>query len=207
LVHYYHRLIFFCSIFKVDPIFDPPAFCRGKWISFSFPSVTSPKNRTFLFKIQKFILYVSLHTETKAFLYKRWFKYGRHWFVCKQAVQVPVIFEPPCIYGNITGRVWLWILTTPEGGRPENRRSIPGNNRDFSLFDSVQTDSGTHPASYPIVIGVILTGIKQPEPEADNSLPFSAEVRKAYRHSCTPPYVTTLTTKLNIHKTSDVGMT
>jgi hypothetical protein len=28
----------------------------------------------------------------------RWFKYDRDWFVCKQAAQVPVIFEPPCIY-------------------------------------------------------------------------------------------------------------
>ena len=27
----------------------------------------------------------------------RWFKYDRDWFVCKQAAQVPVIFEPPCI--------------------------------------------------------------------------------------------------------------
>jgi len=27
----------------------------------------------------------------------RWFKYDRNWFVCKQAAQVPVIFEPPCI--------------------------------------------------------------------------------------------------------------
>jgi hypothetical protein len=26
----------------------------------------------------------------------RWFKYDRDWFVCKQAAQVPVIFEPPC---------------------------------------------------------------------------------------------------------------
>jgi hypothetical protein len=28
--------------------------------------------------------------------YTRWFKYDRDWFVCKQAAQVPVIFEPPC---------------------------------------------------------------------------------------------------------------
>jgi hypothetical protein len=32
------------------------------------------------------------------FLFKctRWFKYDWDWFVCKQAAQVPVIFEPPC---------------------------------------------------------------------------------------------------------------
>ena len=30
--------------------------------------------------------------------YTRWFKYDRDLFVCKQATQVPVIFEPPCIY-------------------------------------------------------------------------------------------------------------
>jgi hypothetical protein len=36
--------------------------------------------------------------------YTRWFKYDQDWFVCKQAAQVPVIFEPPCISGFPT--VW-----------------------------------------------------------------------------------------------------
>ena len=32
----------------------------------------------------------------------RWFKYDRDRFVCKQAAQFPVIFEPPCNYRGIT---------------------------------------------------------------------------------------------------------
>jgi hypothetical protein len=35
---------------------------------------------------------------TWTLIHTRWFKYDRHWFVCKQAAQVPVIFEPPCIF-------------------------------------------------------------------------------------------------------------
>jgi hypothetical protein len=45
---------------------------------------------------------------------------------------------------------------------------FPGRDKDLSLFHIVQTFSGNHPASLPVVIGVI-TGVKRPELEADNS--------------------------------------
>jgi hypothetical protein len=35
----------------------------------------------------------------------------------------------------------------------DGQGSIPGSNRDFSLFRRVQTDSGTHPAFYPMGTG------------------------------------------------------
>jgi hypothetical protein len=38
-----------------------------------------------------------LHPSLEALLCTRWFKYVRDGFVFKQAAQVPVIFEPPCI--------------------------------------------------------------------------------------------------------------
>jgi hypothetical protein len=56
----------------------------------------------------------------------------------------------------------------------DGRGSIPGRARDFSLFHGVQTDSGAHPASYPMALSL---GVKRPESEADHSPPSSAEVK------------------------------
>jgi hypothetical protein len=40
-----------------------------------------------------------------------------------------------------------------KGYRLDNWGSIPGTSKDFSLLRSIQTDSGIHPASYPISSG------------------------------------------------------
>jgi hypothetical protein len=47
----------------------------------------------------------------------------------------------------------------------------------FSLFYSVQTSSGAHPASNPIDSGGSFPGIKRPGREADHSPSSSAEVK------------------------------
>jgi hypothetical protein len=46
---------------------------------------------------------------TKLFSNTRWFKYDRDWFVCKQAAQVPVIFEPPCTRWFKYDRDWFFF--------------------------------------------------------------------------------------------------
>jgi hypothetical protein len=47
----------------------------------------------------------------------------------------------------------------------------------ISLNHGVQTGTGTHPASYPMVSGALSLGVKRPEREADHSHPSSAEVK------------------------------
>jgi hypothetical protein len=55
--------------------------------------------------------------------------------------------------------------------------SIPGSVR-FSLLHSVQTDSGAHPASYPVGTVGSFPGLKRPGREVDRSPLSSAEVKK-----------------------------
>jgi hypothetical protein len=50
--------------------------------------------------------------------------------------------------------------------------------QDFSLLHSVQTDSGTRPASYPIGTAGSYTGVKRQKREADHSPPSSTDVKK-----------------------------
>jgi hypothetical protein len=57
-----------------------------------------------------------------------------------------------------------------------------------SILHVVQTGSGVHPTSYPIGTGGSFSGIKQLEHEADNSPPFSVEVKKMYVYTFTLPY-------------------
>lgn len=76
--------------------------------------------------------------------------------------------------------------------RPRNRESIPGVERDYSLLHNVQNGSGTHPASYPIVIGgspVRGEGVKWSGREADHSPPSSTEIKKKGDLCLCPPYV------------------
>jgi len=63
---------------------------------------------------------------------------------------------------------------------------IPTGDENLSLQHRVQTDSGAHPASYPICIGALSLGLKRPGREADHSPPSSAEVIECvelYLHS------------------------
>jgi len=54
----------------------------------------------------------------------------------------------------------------------------------FSAF--VQIGSGAHPASYTMGTGSYL-GVKQPGRGLDHPPPFSAEVKKEYNYTSTPP--------------------
>jgi hypothetical protein len=49
--------------------------------------------------------------------------------------------------------------------------------------------SGAHPASYPKGTGGSFPGGKAAGPEADSSPPTSAEVKKTWVYTSTPPYV------------------
>jgi hypothetical protein len=66
---------------------------------------------------------------------------------------------------------------------------FPAGSRDFSFLHSAQIDSGAQPASYPMDNGALSLRINRPEREADPSPPASAEVKKTWIHTSTPPYV------------------
>jgi hypothetical protein len=55
---------------------------------------------------------------------------------------------------------------------------LDGRVRDkrFSLLHNIETSSGAHPATYPMVSGVLTSGVKQPGHEADHSPPWGAKV-------------------------------
>jgi hypothetical protein len=65
--------------------------------------------------------------------------------------------------------------------------SSPGRGGNFSLHYRVQTDSGTHSVSYPVDTRGFSLGIKGPGREADQSPPPSAEVKKAWIYTSSPP--------------------
>jgi hypothetical protein len=57
------------------------------------------------------------------------------------------------------------------------------------LVCSIQTCSGVHPNPIQLVSGALPTEMKRPGHEADHSLPTSAEVKKTWIYTSTPPYV------------------
>jgi hypothetical protein len=59
----------------------------------------------------------------------------------------------------------------------------------FSLLEVVQTDCKPHPAFYPKGSGGSFSGVKRPGREADHSTVTSAEVKRAWLYTSTPPYV------------------
>jgi hypothetical protein len=61
---------------------------------------------------------------------------------------------------------------------------VPAGAGNFSLHHRVQTDSGAHPASYPMGIRGSFHGGKRPGREADHSPPYSAEFK-----ACVEPYL------------------
>jgi hypothetical protein len=61
--------------------------------------------------------------------------------------------------------------------------------KDFSLLHVVQTGSEAHPASCPMSTGGSIPGVKRQGREADHSPPASAEVKKTWVYTSTPPYV------------------
>jgi hypothetical protein len=56
------------------------------------------------------------------------------------------------------------------------------------LLHVVQTGSVAHPASCKIGKGALSQGVKRPGREADHSSPTSAEVKKMWIYTSTPPY-------------------
>jgi hypothetical protein len=63
-----------------------------------------------------------------------------------------------CVVDNpakFLNRSWDRSVTRPRAWRPEDRSSIPGSGRDFSLHHPVETGSVAHPASYPLVRGYL----------------------------------------------------
>jgi hypothetical protein len=67
---------------------------------------------------------------------------------------------------------------------------FPARTRDFSPHHIVHTGSGVHTASYPVGTGNFSRGIKRGGGgrEADPSPPTSAEVKKTWNYTSTPPY-------------------
>jgi hypothetical protein len=60
--------------------------------------------------------------------------------------------------------------------------------QEFPLLHVVQTGSGAHPASYTMGNGALCPGLKRPGREADHSPSTSAEVKKMWIYTSTPPY-------------------
>jgi hypothetical protein len=61
--------------------------------------------------------------------------------------------------------------------------------QEFSLLHFVQTGCGVHTTSYPMVIGALPPAVKRPGRETDHSPPTSAEVKKTWTYTSTPPHV------------------
>jgi hypothetical protein len=59
---------------------------------------------------------------------------------------------------------------------------------EFSLLHIVQTGSGVHPTSYKNGYRGFFPGVKRQGREADHSPPTSAEVKKMWFYTSTPPY-------------------
>jgi hypothetical protein len=56
----------------------------------------------------------------------------------------------------------------------------------FSLLHHIQTGSGAHPASYPMVTGGFLPLVERPVREADHLPPSSAKVQDVWRYTSAP---------------------
>jgi hypothetical protein len=61
--------------------------------------------------------------------------------------------------------------------------------KEFSIDHIVQTGSGAHPALYSKDTGGIFPGVKQQRREADDSLPFSVEIKETWTYIATVPCV------------------
>jgi hypothetical protein len=81
--------------------------------------------------------------------------------------------------GLATGYGWI------RGGRELESRQ----GKKLSHLHIVQTGSEVHPTSYKMGTGGSFSGVKRQGREADHSPPTSAEVKKMWIYTSTPPYV------------------
>jgi hypothetical protein len=63
------------------------------------------------------------------------------------------------------------------GYRLDSQGSISGRGKIFVLLQSIQNGFGTQPASYPMEMGALCPGVKQPGHETKHSPPSSAEIK------------------------------
>jgi hypothetical protein len=74
-------------------------------------------------------------------------------------------------------------------GRPRGRSWSPGGVKNFLFFTSFRPALGsTQPPIYPWVPGALPPGLKRPGRETYHSPPASAEVKKMWIYTSTPPY-------------------
>jgi hypothetical protein len=71
--------------------------------------------------------------------------------------------------------------------RSEDRCSILGKNREFSVRHCLHRNFGIHPDSYSIRTEPLSLGIKRPGREVDHSPPFCAEVKNTWSYTTFPP--------------------
>jgi hypothetical protein len=91
-----------------------------------------------------------------------------------------------CIHELWGSRDSVVGIATGYGLDDWGRSSSPGRVKNFL---HVQTGSGAHPASYPMGTGGSFPrGVKRQKGEADHSSPTSAEVKKMWIYTFTPPY-------------------
>jgi hypothetical protein len=95
------------------------------------------------------------------------------------------IFVNVRLHGHIFSRYSEWLLA----GRPRRRSLNLGGGKNFHFSMSSRPVLG--PTQLPIqwVPGALYLGVKRPGREADQSPPASAEVKKIWINTSTPPYV------------------
>jgi hypothetical protein len=108
----------------------------------------------------------------------------RQTFVTQGALAVSLKPPPPKYNKNSSWGYSSVGIATGYGLEFESRWG-----KKFSFLHIVQTGSGVHPTSYKIGTGGSFPGVKRQGREADHSLPTSAEVKKMWIYTSTPPYV------------------
>jgi hypothetical protein len=76
----------------------------------------------------------------------------------------------------------------------------------MNFLHVVQTGFGAHPASYPIGIGTLSSGVKRPGHEAGHSPPTSAEIKKMWIYTSLPHTSSWRGAELVKHKVSKVKL-
>jgi hypothetical protein len=86
-------------------------------------------------------------------------------------------------------RSWDRVVSIATGYRLDDGSEFESRQgQEFSLLQVVQTSPGAHPASYPMIPGALSPGVERPGHKADHSPPASAEVKKMWLYTSTPPY-------------------